>query len=166
MLNGIISVCNVLVQALCTRTLELERLKSDWSSYTATLTSEHSSSLNSERARALDTQATAQVGFEQEKKNMELAHQAKVRVSGREWKGRGERTWRQRKVESGWFGLSGQLFHKEWTWLPSFSSTMENCYKHNGYSMCRVSYRGLGMGDPPRKFFFIHSLDMKLKKNC
>ena len=109
MLNGIISVCNVLVQALCTRTLELERLKSDWSSYTATLTSEHSSSLNSERARALDTQATAQVGFEQEKKNMELAHQAKVRVSGREWKGRGRGRERGGNVKWGVCGLVSRV---------------------------------------------------------
>lgn len=73
--------CNVFFspQALNARTLELERLKSDWSSHTASLSSEHSSSLNSERARALDAQARSQLCFEQEKKNMERAHQTRVR---------------------------------------------------------------------------------------
>ena len=66
------------IQALGQRTLELEHLKSDWSNHTSSLTSEHSSSLNSERARMLAAQAEAQLGFEQKKKEMEHAHQAKV----------------------------------------------------------------------------------------
>ena len=68
-------------QALAARTQELERLKSDWSSHTASLSTEHTTSLNLERERALESQKKAQWSFEQEKKDLERAHQERVRNS-------------------------------------------------------------------------------------
>ena len=65
-------------QALSKRTQELERVKSDWSSHTVALTSEHSSSINAEREKALQGQVEVQARFEQAKKEMEQAHLEKV----------------------------------------------------------------------------------------
>ena len=69
-------------QALRSRTQELESLKSDWSSHTALLTTQHSSSLNVEREKALQTQTQAQTCFEQEKKDLVQAHLERVRERG------------------------------------------------------------------------------------
>ena len=87
-------VC-VCFQALAARTQELERLKSDWSSQAATLSSEHTSNLNMEREKTLETQKKAQWSFEQEKRDLEQAHQAKVGgVGGRGLKEEGV-VWRR-----------------------------------------------------------------------
>ncbi len=80
----VLSRCNLLLslQALSKRTQELESLKSEWSSHSASLTSQHSASLNSERERALQTQTQAQARFEQERRELEQAHLDRVREGG------------------------------------------------------------------------------------
>jgi len=68
-------------QVLATRTQELERLKSDWSSHTASLSTDHTAAINLERERALEAQKKAQQSFEQERRDLERTHQEKVRRS-------------------------------------------------------------------------------------
>lgn len=67
-----------LCQALSSRSQELERLKGEWSSQTAKLSSEHSAQLSSERERALQGQTEAQGRYEKEKRELEQSHAAKV----------------------------------------------------------------------------------------
>lgn len=61
-------------EALHNRTQELDKLKSDWSSRVAALTSEHASSLNVEREKSLRTQTEVQTRLEQEKRDLVKSH--------------------------------------------------------------------------------------------
>ena len=65
-------------QALSGRSQELERLKGEWSSQTAKLSSEHSAQLSAERERALQSQTEAQSRYEKEKREIEQSHNTKV----------------------------------------------------------------------------------------
>ena len=65
-------------QTLSSRSQELNRLKSDWSAHTTSLSSEHTATLTTEREKALQVQADTRSRYEQEKREMEQAHSAKV----------------------------------------------------------------------------------------
>ena len=67
------------MQTLSSRNQELNRLKSDWSAHTTTLSSEHTATLTAEREKALQTQTDIRSKHEQEKRELEQAHAAKVR---------------------------------------------------------------------------------------
>ena len=69
----------VLPQALAARTQELERLKSDWSSHTTSLSAEHTATMNLERERVLEAQKKAQQNHNLEKKELEHVQQEKVK---------------------------------------------------------------------------------------
>ena len=69
---------SVVAKALTSRSQELDRLKGEWSSHTASLSSEHMAQLTAERERALQTQTEAQARHEREKKELEHSQSAKV----------------------------------------------------------------------------------------
>ena len=68
------------VQALSSRTRELERLKSEWSAHTTALANEHSAQLTAEREKGVASQEESQQRYEQEKRSLEQAHSARVRL--------------------------------------------------------------------------------------
>lgn len=74
----ILLICNHM-QTLNSRSQELSRLKSDWSAHSTTLSSEHTATLTAEREKALQIQTDIRSNYEQEKREVEQAHAAKVR---------------------------------------------------------------------------------------
>ena len=78
------------MQTLSSRTQELNQLKSDWSAHTTTLSSEHTATLTTEREKALQLQTDIRSSHEQEKRELEQAHAAKV-LWEHENEGTGER---------------------------------------------------------------------------
>lgn len=75
-LHIILILC--LMQTLSSRNQELNRLKSDWSAHTTTLSSEHTATLTAEREKALQTQTDIRSKHEQEKRELEQTQAAKV----------------------------------------------------------------------------------------
>ncbi|NXV80953.1 SAS6 protein, partial [Atlantisia rogersi] len=65
-------------QSLSDKSRELDKLKSEWTSYTAALTSKHTQELTNEKERALQAQAQYQQQHEQQKKELENLHQKSI----------------------------------------------------------------------------------------
>ncbi|OXB81507.1 UNVERIFIED_CONTAM: hypothetical protein H355_004413 [Colinus virginianus] len=65
-------------QSLSEKSRELDKLKSEWASYTASLTSKHTQELTAEKERALQAQTQYQQQHEQQKKELESLHQRSV----------------------------------------------------------------------------------------
>ncbi|NXC49700.1 SAS6 protein, partial [Penelope pileata] len=65
-------------QSLSEKSRELDKLKNEWTSYTAALTSKHTQELTNEKERALQAQAQYQQQHEQQKKELESLHQKSV----------------------------------------------------------------------------------------
>ncbi|OXB66166.1 hypothetical protein ASZ78_012965 [Callipepla squamata] len=65
-------------QSLSEKSRELDKLKSEWTSYTASLTSKHTQELTAEKERALQAQTQYQQQHEQQKKELEALHQRSV----------------------------------------------------------------------------------------
>lgn len=63
---------------LASRGSELERLRGEWSSHSAQLSSEHAAQLATERERNLQIQTESQSRHEKEKREMEESHINKV----------------------------------------------------------------------------------------
>ncbi|XP_066209578.1 spindle assembly abnormal protein 6 homolog [Saccopteryx leptura] len=66
---------NFTQKTLSEKTQELEKLRTEWASHTAALSSKHSQELTSEREKALQAQVQHQQQHEQQKKDLELLHQ-------------------------------------------------------------------------------------------
>ncbi|XP_032302196.1 spindle assembly abnormal protein 6 homolog isoform X2 [Coturnix japonica] len=65
-------------QSLAEKSRELDKLKNEWASYTAALTSKHTQELTAEKERALQAQTQYQQQHEQQKKELESLHQRSV----------------------------------------------------------------------------------------
>nr|XP_020644306.1 spindle assembly abnormal protein 6 homolog isoform X3 [Pogona vitticeps] len=65
-------------QSLSEKSKELDRLRSEWTSKTASLTNKHNQELTNEKEKALQTQAQYQQQYEQQKKDLESLHQKTV----------------------------------------------------------------------------------------
>ncbi|NWI01724.1 SAS6 protein, partial [Tichodroma muraria] len=65
-------------QSLSEKSRELDKLKSEWTSYTTALSNKHSQELTSEKERALQAQTQYQQQQEQQKKELENLHQKSV----------------------------------------------------------------------------------------
>ncbi|VTJ74034.1 Hypothetical predicted protein [Marmota monax] len=67
----------------CSKTLsekiqELEKLRNEWESHTASLTNKHSQELTNEKEKALQVQVQYQQQHEQQKKDLEILHQRNI----------------------------------------------------------------------------------------
>ncbi|KAJ7401452.1 Spindle assembly abnormal protein 6 like protein [Pitangus sulphuratus] len=67
-----------LKQSLSEKSRELDKLKSEWTSYTTALTNKHSQELTNEKERALQAQTQYQQQHEQQKKELETLHQKSI----------------------------------------------------------------------------------------
>ncbi|KAM6327433.1 spindle assembly abnormal protein 6 homolog [Podargus strigoides] len=65
-------------QSLSEKSRELDKLKNEWTSYTAALTNKHTQELTNEKERALQAQAQYQQQHEQQKKELENLHQRSI----------------------------------------------------------------------------------------
>ncbi|KAM6262102.1 spindle assembly abnormal protein 6 homolog isoform 1-T1 [Porphyrio hochstetteri] len=65
-------------QSLSDKSRELDKLKSEWTTYTTALTNKHTQELTSEKERALQAQAQYQQQHEQQKKELENLHQKSI----------------------------------------------------------------------------------------
>ncbi|XP_069718303.1 spindle assembly abnormal protein 6 homolog [Phaenicophaeus curvirostris] len=65
-------------QSLSEKSRELDKLKSEWTSYTTTLTNKHTQELTNEKEKALQAQAQYQQQHEQQKKELENLHQKSI----------------------------------------------------------------------------------------
>ncbi|KFO94422.1 Spindle assembly abnormal protein 6, partial [Buceros rhinoceros silvestris] len=65
-------------QSLSEKSRELDKLKNEWTSYTAALTNKHTQELTSEKERALQAQTQYQQQHEQQKKELENLHQKSI----------------------------------------------------------------------------------------
>ncbi|OPJ77265.1 spindle assembly abnormal 6-like protein [Patagioenas fasciata monilis] len=65
-------------QSLSEKSRELDKLKNEWTSYTAALTNKHTQELTNEKERALQAQAQYQQQHEQQKKELENLHQKSI----------------------------------------------------------------------------------------
>uniref|UniRef100_G3UQJ2 Uncharacterized protein n=1 Tax=Meleagris gallopavo TaxID=9103 RepID=G3UQJ2_MELGA len=65
-------------QSLSEKSRELDKLKNEWTSYTAALTSKHTQELTAEKERALQAQTQYQQQHEQQKKELESLHQRSI----------------------------------------------------------------------------------------
>ncbi|NWR07577.1 SAS6 protein, partial [Paradoxornis webbianus] len=65
-------------QSLAEKSRELDKLKTEWTSYTTALSNKHSQELTSEKERALQAQTQYQQQHEQQKKELENLHQKSI----------------------------------------------------------------------------------------
>ncbi|XP_053929082.1 spindle assembly abnormal protein 6 homolog isoform X2 [Cuculus canorus] len=65
-------------QSLSEKSRELDKLKSEWTSYSTALTNKHTQELTNEKERALQAQAQYQQQHEQQKKELENLHQKSI----------------------------------------------------------------------------------------
>ncbi|XP_071897992.1 spindle assembly abnormal protein 6 homolog [Anas platyrhynchos] len=65
-------------QSLSEKSRELDKLKNEWTSYTAALTNKHTQELTNEKERTLQAQAQYQQQHEQQKKELESLHQKSI----------------------------------------------------------------------------------------
>ncbi|XP_067996672.1 spindle assembly abnormal protein 6 homolog isoform X1 [Melanerpes formicivorus] len=65
-------------QNLSEKSQELDKLKNEWTSYTAALTNKHTQEMTNEKERALQAQAQCQQQHEQQKKELENLHQKSI----------------------------------------------------------------------------------------
>ncbi|NXX43690.1 SAS6 protein, partial [Tricholaema leucomelas] len=65
-------------QNLAEKSRELDKLKNEWTSYTAALTNKHTQEMTTEKERALQAQAQCQQQHEQQKKELENLHQKSI----------------------------------------------------------------------------------------
>ncbi|NWI90283.1 SAS6 protein, partial [Pitta sordida] len=65
-------------QSLVEKSRELDKLKTEWTSYTTALTTKHSQELTNEKERALQAQTQYQQQHEQQKKELENLHQKSI----------------------------------------------------------------------------------------
>ncbi|KFP72615.1 Spindle assembly abnormal protein 6, partial [Apaloderma vittatum] len=65
-------------QSLSEKSRELDKLKTEWTSYTTALTNKHTQELTNEKERALQAQAQYQQQHDQQKKELENLHQKSI----------------------------------------------------------------------------------------
>ncbi|KAM6219234.1 spindle assembly abnormal protein 6 homolog [Rhynchocyon petersi] len=69
---------NLTQKTLSEKIQELDKLRNEWASHTATLTSKHSQELTNEKEKALQAQVQYQLQQEQQKKDLETLHQRNI----------------------------------------------------------------------------------------
>ncbi|XP_058515525.1 spindle assembly abnormal protein 6 homolog isoform X4 [Ochotona princeps] len=77
-LDDVTRQLNLTQKTLSEKTQELEKLRSEWASHTAALTSKHSQDLTNEKEKALQAQVQCQQQHEQQKKDLEILHQRNI----------------------------------------------------------------------------------------
>ncbi|MGH0159207.1 UNVERIFIED_CONTAM: hypothetical protein FKN15_036971 [Acipenser sinensis] len=65
-------------QTLAEKTKELDRLRNEWSSHASLLTNRHTQDVTAERDKSLQIQSQCQIKYEQQKREMEMAHSRAV----------------------------------------------------------------------------------------
>nr|XP_044994775.1 spindle assembly abnormal protein 6 homolog isoform X2 [Jaculus jaculus] len=69
---------NITQKTLSEKIQELDKLRNEWASHTASLTNKHSQELTNEKEKALQAQAQYQQQHEQQKKDLEALHQRNI----------------------------------------------------------------------------------------
>ncbi|XP_028613151.1 spindle assembly abnormal protein 6 homolog [Grammomys surdaster] len=77
-LDDVTRQLHITQETLSEKLQELDKLRSEWASHTASLTSKHSQELTAEREKALQTQVQYQQQHEQQKKDLEALHQRNI----------------------------------------------------------------------------------------
>ncbi|XP_034355786.1 spindle assembly abnormal protein 6 homolog isoform X2 [Arvicanthis niloticus] len=77
-LDDVTRQLHITQETLSEKMQELEKLRSEWSSHTASLTNKHSQELTTEKEKALQTQVQYQQQHEQQKKDLEALHQRNI----------------------------------------------------------------------------------------
>ncbi|MGH0182810.1 UNVERIFIED_CONTAM: hypothetical protein FKN15_010531 [Acipenser sinensis] len=65
-------------KTLAEKTKELDRLRNEWSSHASLLTNRHTQDVTAERDKSLQIQSQCQIKYEQQKREMEMAHSRAV----------------------------------------------------------------------------------------
>ncbi|RXM94310.1 Spindle assembly abnormal protein 6-like [Acipenser ruthenus] len=65
-------------QTLAEKTKELDGLRNEWSSHASLLTNRHTQDVTAEREKSLQIQSQCQIKYEQQKREMEMAHSRAV----------------------------------------------------------------------------------------
>ncbi|XP_031231128.1 spindle assembly abnormal protein 6 homolog isoform X2 [Mastomys coucha] len=74
-LDDVTRQLHITQETLSEKMQELDKLRSEWASHTASLTNKHSQELTTEKEKALQTQVQYQQQHEQQKKDLEALHQ-------------------------------------------------------------------------------------------
>ncbi|XP_073907006.1 spindle assembly abnormal protein 6 homolog isoform X2 [Castor canadensis] len=77
-LDDVTRQLNVTQKTLSEKMQELDRLRNEWASHTASLTNKHSQELTAEKEKALQAQVQCQQQHEQQKKDLEVLHQQSI----------------------------------------------------------------------------------------
>ncbi|XP_042534719.1 spindle assembly abnormal protein 6 homolog isoform X3 [Dipodomys spectabilis] len=77
-LDDVTRQLNSTQKTLSEKIQELEKLRNEWASHTASLTNKHSQELTNEKEKALQAQVQYQQQHEQQKKDLEILHQQNV----------------------------------------------------------------------------------------
>ncbi|XP_052035322.1 spindle assembly abnormal protein 6 homolog isoform X1 [Apodemus sylvaticus] len=77
-LDDVTRQLHITQETLSEKMQELEKLRSEWASHTASLTNKHSQELTTEKEKALQTQVQYQQQHEQQKKDLEALHQRNI----------------------------------------------------------------------------------------
>ncbi|KAM5162561.1 spindle assembly abnormal protein 6 homolog isoform 4-T4 [Callospermophilus lateralis] len=77
-LDDVTRQLNLTQKTLSEKIQELEKLRNEWESHTASLTNKHSQELTNEKEKALQVQVQYQQQHEQQKKDLEILHQRNI----------------------------------------------------------------------------------------
>ncbi|KAM9109720.1 spindle assembly abnormal protein 6 homolog isoform 2-T2 [Megaptera novaeangliae] len=77
-LDDVTRQLNFTQKTLSEKIQELDKLRNEWASHTATLSSKHSQELTNEKEKALQAQVRYQQQHEQQKKDLEILHQQNI----------------------------------------------------------------------------------------
>lgn len=77
-LDDVTRQLHITQETLSEKMQELDKLRSEWASHTASLTNKHSQELTAEKEKALQTQVQCQQQHEQQKKELETLHQRNI----------------------------------------------------------------------------------------
>ncbi|XP_048207989.1 spindle assembly abnormal protein 6 homolog isoform X2 [Perognathus longimembris pacificus] len=77
-LDDVTRQLNSTQKTLSEKIQELEKLRNEWASHTASLTNKHSQELTNEKEKALQAQVQYQQQHEQQKKDLEILHQQSI----------------------------------------------------------------------------------------
>ncbi|KAM9242437.1 spindle assembly abnormal protein 6 homolog [Dugong dugon] len=77
-LDDVTRQLNLTQKTLSEKIQELDKLRNEWASHTATLTNKHSQELTNEKEKALQAQVQYQQQHEQQKKDLEVLHQRNI----------------------------------------------------------------------------------------
>ncbi|KAM6168290.1 spindle assembly abnormal protein 6 homolog [Erethizon dorsatum] len=77
-LDDVTKQLNLTKKTLSEKIQELDKLRNEWASHTASLTNKHSQELTNEKEKALQAQVQYQQQHEQQKKDLEILHQRNI----------------------------------------------------------------------------------------